>query len=108
MSAESIVAAGAVGAITYVDGDTHTAGFANLATGELLTPRHRVRLGSIDKLFLAVSPSRSSTTSTYPRAHGFRSSTAGSRYGTCSRIGAASSTTCGTARRTSNWPSGRP
>src|SRR5581483_5260369 len=54
MSAESIVAAGAVGAITYVDGDTHTAGFANLATGELLTPRHRVRLGSIDKLFLAV------------------------------------------------------
>jgi D-alanyl-D-alanine carboxypeptidase len=54
VSAESIVAAGAIGAITYVDGEIETAGFANLATGEAFSPQHRIRVGSIDKTFISI------------------------------------------------------
>jgi D-alanyl-D-alanine carboxypeptidase len=54
VSAESIVAAGAIGAITYVDGAVDADGFANLRTREPMTPQHRVRVGSIDKTFTAV------------------------------------------------------
>lgn len=54
MWAESIVAAGAVGAIVYVDGDVECAGLANLETREAMTPQHRLRVGSIDKTFIAL------------------------------------------------------
>lgn len=53
-AAESIVAAGAVGAIVAVDGEAEAAGFADLATQEAMTPTHRFRIGSIDKVFMAI------------------------------------------------------
>jgi D-alanyl-D-alanine carboxypeptidase len=54
MDAEGIVDVGAVGAITYVDGEVAVAGFANLETQERFTMQHRFRVGSIDKTFIAV------------------------------------------------------
>jgi CubicO group peptidase (beta-lactamase class C family) len=54
MDAEGIVAVGAVGAITYVDGEVEVAGFANLETQEIFTTQHRFRVGSIDVTFIAV------------------------------------------------------
>jgi D-alanyl-D-alanine carboxypeptidase len=50
---ESIIAAGAIGAIVWVDGEAEAAGFANLETHEPMTPQHRTRVGSIDKTYLA-------------------------------------------------------
>jgi D-alanyl-D-alanine carboxypeptidase len=54
MWADSIIAAGAIGAIVWVDGEAEAAGFANLETHEPMTPQHRMRVGSIDKTYLAV------------------------------------------------------
>jgi D-alanyl-D-alanine carboxypeptidase len=51
---DSVLAAGAVGAIVAVDGEVQAAGYANLATREPLTPEHRFRVGSIDKVFMAL------------------------------------------------------
>jgi D-alanyl-D-alanine carboxypeptidase len=51
---DSIIAAGAIGAIVWVDGDVEAAGFANLETHEPMTPQHRIRVGSIDKTYIAV------------------------------------------------------
>ena len=54
MWTDSIIAAGAVGAIVWVDGDVEAAGFANLETHEPMTPQHRTRVGSIDKSYMAL------------------------------------------------------
>lgn len=54
MWTDSIIAAGAVGAIVLIDGEAEGAGFANLQTHEPMTPQHRVRVGSIDKTYMAV------------------------------------------------------
>jgi len=51
---DSIIAAGAIGAIVWVDGEAEAAGFANLETREPMTPQHRTRVGSIDKTYMAV------------------------------------------------------
>jgi D-alanyl-D-alanine carboxypeptidase len=51
---ESILAAGAVGAIVAVDGHAEAGGYADLATHEPLTAQHRFRVGSIDKVFMAI------------------------------------------------------
>jgi D-alanyl-D-alanine carboxypeptidase len=51
---DSIIAAGAIGAIVWIDGEAEAAGFANLETHELMTPHHRMRVGSIDKTYMAV------------------------------------------------------
>ena len=54
MRTDSIIAAGAIGAIVWIDGETEAAGFANLEMHEPMTPLHRVRVGSIDKTYMAV------------------------------------------------------
>ena len=54
MRTDSIIAAGAIGAIVWVDGEAEAAGLANLETHELMTPQHRMRVGSIDKTYLAL------------------------------------------------------
>jgi len=54
MSADAIVAAGAVGAIVSVDRHAEATGFADLAEQEPMTPTHLFRIGSIDKAFMAV------------------------------------------------------
>jgi D-alanyl-D-alanine carboxypeptidase len=51
---DSIIAAGAIGAIVWVDGEAEAAGFANLETHEPMTPQHRTRVGSIDKTYMAL------------------------------------------------------
>jgi D-alanyl-D-alanine carboxypeptidase len=51
---DSIIAAGAIGALAWIDGEAEAAGFANLQTHEPMTPQHRTRIGSIDKTYLAV------------------------------------------------------
>jgi D-alanyl-D-alanine carboxypeptidase len=51
---DSIIAAGAIGAIVWIDGAAEAAGFANLETREPMTPQHRMRVGSIDKTYMAV------------------------------------------------------
>jgi D-alanyl-D-alanine carboxypeptidase len=51
---EALLEAGAVGAIVWVDGEAQAAGFAKLEAGEPMTPEHRIRVGSIDKIFMAV------------------------------------------------------
>jgi CubicO group peptidase (beta-lactamase class C family) len=51
---ESIIAAGAIGAIVWVDGEAEAAGLANLETNEPMAPQHRMRVGSIDKTYMAV------------------------------------------------------
>jgi D-alanyl-D-alanine carboxypeptidase len=51
---DSIIAAGAVGAVVWSDGEVEAAGFANLAAQEPMTPRHRTRVGSIDKTYIAL------------------------------------------------------
>jgi D-alanyl-D-alanine carboxypeptidase len=48
------MAAGAIGAIVWIDGEPEAAGFANLESRESMTPQHRIRIGSIDKTYLAV------------------------------------------------------
>jgi D-alanyl-D-alanine carboxypeptidase len=53
MRTDSIIAAGAIGAIVWVDGEAEAAGFANLETNEPMTPQHRTRVGSIDKAYVA-------------------------------------------------------
>jgi D-alanyl-D-alanine carboxypeptidase len=53
-STESLIEAGAIGAIVYVDGDIECAGFANLETREPMTPEHRTWVGSVDKTYLAL------------------------------------------------------
>ena len=54
MWTDSIIAAGAIGAIVWSDGDAEAAGYANLETREPMTPQHRMRVGSIDKTYMAV------------------------------------------------------
>src|SRR5712691_119817 len=54
MWTDSITAAGAIGAIVWIDGEVDAAGFANLETHEAMTPQHRMRVGSIDKTYIAV------------------------------------------------------
>ena len=54
MWTDSIIAAGAIGAIVWIDGEAEAAGLANLATDEPMTPQHRIRVGSIDKTYIAV------------------------------------------------------
>lgn len=54
MRTDSIVAAGAIGAIVWVDGEAEAAGFANLETDEPITTQHRTRVGSIDKTYIAL------------------------------------------------------
>jgi len=51
---DAIIAAGAIGALVWVDGEAEAAGFANLQTREPMTPQHRLRVGSIDKTYMAV------------------------------------------------------
>jgi D-alanyl-D-alanine carboxypeptidase len=51
---DSIIAAGAIGAIVWMDGEVEAAGFANLGTQEPMTPRHRMCVGSIDKTYIAL------------------------------------------------------
>lgn len=51
---DSIIAAGAIGAIVWIDGEAEAAGFANLDTDEPMTTQHRMRVGSIDKTYMAV------------------------------------------------------
>jgi hypothetical protein len=51
---DSIIAAGAIGAIVWIDGEAQAAGSANLETHEPMTPQHRTRVGSIDKTYMAV------------------------------------------------------
>jgi D-alanyl-D-alanine carboxypeptidase len=51
---DSIIAAGAIGAIVWIDGEAEAAGLANLETHEPMTPQHRTRIGSIDKSYMAV------------------------------------------------------
>jgi D-alanyl-D-alanine carboxypeptidase len=53
MRTDSIIAAGAIGAIVWVDGEAEAAGFANLETNEPMTPQHRTRVGSVDKAYVA-------------------------------------------------------
>ena len=54
---EAVVATGVPGAVAVADGRERrveaAAGFANLATGELLTVEHRFRIGSVTKIFVA-------------------------------------------------------
>jgi CubicO group peptidase (beta-lactamase class C family) len=52
--AGTIVEAGAIGAIIYAEGKVACAGFANLQTAARMAPKHRTRVGSIDKTYLAV------------------------------------------------------
>ena len=54
MWTDSIIAAGAIGAIVWIDGEAKAAGFANLEAHEPMTPQHRIRVGSIDKTYIAV------------------------------------------------------
>ncbi len=54
MWTESIIAAGAIGALVSIDGEAEAAGFANLETHESMTPQHRMRVGSIDKTYMAL------------------------------------------------------
>src|SRR2546430_14086593 len=54
MWTESIIAAGAIGAHVWIDGEAEAAGFANLETQEPMTPQHRMRVGSIDKTYIAL------------------------------------------------------
>src|SRR6266576_2276302 len=54
MWTESIIAAGAIGALVSIDGEAEAAGFANLETHESMTPQHRMRVGSIDKTYIAL------------------------------------------------------
>lgn len=54
MWTDPILAAGAVGAIVAVDGRVEATGLADLRAGEAMTPLHRFRVGSIDKVFMAV------------------------------------------------------
>jgi D-alanyl-D-alanine carboxypeptidase len=54
MWTDSIISAGAIGALVWIDGESDAAGFANLETREPMTPEHRLRVGSIDKTYLAV------------------------------------------------------
>lgn len=54
MWTDSIITAGAIGAIVWIDGEAEAAGFANLETHEPMTPQHRIRVGSIDKTYMAV------------------------------------------------------
>jgi D-alanyl-D-alanine carboxypeptidase len=54
MWTDSIIAAGAIGAIVWIDGEAEAAGFANLEPHEPMTPQHRIRVGSIDKTYMAV------------------------------------------------------
>ena len=51
---DAIIEAGAIGAIVYVDGEAECAGFANLEAREPMTPQHRMRVGSIDKTYMAL------------------------------------------------------
>jgi D-alanyl-D-alanine carboxypeptidase len=51
---DSIIAAGAIGAIVWIDGEAEAAGFANIETQEPMTPQHRTQVGSIDKTYMAV------------------------------------------------------
>jgi D-alanyl-D-alanine carboxypeptidase len=51
---DSIIAAGAIGAIVWIDGEAEAAGLANLETDEPMTQQHRMRVGSIDKTYMAV------------------------------------------------------
>ena len=51
---EAIIDAGAIGAVVLVDGEAEAAGFANVVTHERMTPEHRVRVGSIDKTYVAL------------------------------------------------------
>jgi len=54
---EAVVATGVPGAVAVADGRERrveaAAGFADLATGELLTVEHRFRIGSVTKIFVA-------------------------------------------------------
>jgi D-alanyl-D-alanine carboxypeptidase len=54
MWTDSIIAAGAIGAIVWVDGEAEPAGLANLEIHEAMTPQHRTRVGSIDKTYMAL------------------------------------------------------
>ncbi len=54
MWTDGILEAGAVGAIVSVDGEVEAAGLACLDPAEPMTPQHRFRVGSIDKVFMAV------------------------------------------------------
>jgi D-alanyl-D-alanine carboxypeptidase len=54
MWTDSIIAAGAIGTIVWIDGEAEAAGFANLETHESMTPQHRIRVGSIDKTYMAL------------------------------------------------------
>ena len=54
MWTDAIVEAGAVGAIVSVDGEIEAAGLACLEPAEPMTTQHRFRVGSIDKVFMAV------------------------------------------------------
>jgi D-alanyl-D-alanine carboxypeptidase len=51
---DSIIAAGAIGAIVWIDGEAEAAGFAKLEADEPMTPQHRIQVGSIDKTYIAV------------------------------------------------------
>ena len=51
--AEALVRRGVIGAVTYADGEVETAGLADVATGEPMTPRHRFRIGSGTKAYVA-------------------------------------------------------
>jgi D-alanyl-D-alanine carboxypeptidase len=51
---DSIIGAGAIGGIVWIDGEAEAAGFANLETHEPMTPDHHMRVGSIDKTYMAV------------------------------------------------------
>jgi D-alanyl-D-alanine carboxypeptidase len=50
---EAIVAAGVPGVVVAASGREAAAGLANVDTGEPLTPRHRFRIGSVSKTFIA-------------------------------------------------------
>jgi CubicO group peptidase (beta-lactamase class C family) len=58
ISADPIVAAGAIGAVVWVDGEAAAAGFAKLDTREPMTPQHRTRVGSIDKTYHSIPVTR--------------------------------------------------
>jgi D-alanyl-D-alanine carboxypeptidase len=50
----AVVAAGAPGAVAYVDGHAAAAGLADARTGRRLTPADHIRIGSVTKSFTAV------------------------------------------------------
>jgi D-alanyl-D-alanine carboxypeptidase len=53
MGAAAVVAAGLPGASVAAAGWEEAAGLANVETGEPLTPQHRMRVGSVSKIFIA-------------------------------------------------------